>query len=323
MDSATAFWTVGAGRGELRREALGPPADGEVLIHTLFSGVSRGSEALVFQGRVPPSEYPRMRAPFQQGEFPAPVKYGYASVGRVLAGPAALLDAIVFCLHPHQDRYCVPLTAVQPLTEGVPPARAILAANMETALNAVWDADVQPGARVAVIGAGSVGCLVASLVSRIAGCEVQLIDRNPLRAAVAARLGVPFATPESARDGVDHVLHASGHAEGLRLALRLAGDEACITELSWYGDRSVSLPLGEAFHSRRLTIRASQVGVVARSQRAHFTRGQRLALALTLLRDPALDALIDSECRFSELPAVMPGLLSESGTVIMHRVRYE
>jgi NADPH:quinone reductase-like Zn-dependent oxidoreductase len=323
MDSANAFWTVGPGRGELRREDLPPPAVDEVLVQTLFTGVSRGSEALVFQGRVPVSEYQRMRAPFQQGEFPAPVKYGYASVGRVVAGPTALRDATVFCLHPHQDRYCVPHSAVLPLPEGLPASRAILAANMETALNAVWDAEVQPGSRVAIIGGGSVGCLIASLVSRIAGCEVQLIDRNPLRASIAERLGVPFATPDAARDGADHVLHASGQAEGLRLALQLASDEACITELSWYGDRSVSLPLGEAFHSRRLSIRASQVGVVARSQRAHCTPRQRLALALSLLREPALDALIDSECHFTELPAVMPRLLADSGTAIMHRVRYD
>jgi NADPH:quinone reductase-like Zn-dependent oxidoreductase len=323
MDHAVSFWVVATGRGELRREALASPATDEVLVQTLYSGVSRGTEALVFAGCVPASEHQRMRAPFQAGDFPAPVKYGYSSVGRVVGGVPALRDALVFCLYPHQDRYCVPAAAVQRLPEGLPPARAVLAANLETALNAVWDAGVRPGDHVAVVGGGSVGLLSAWLVSRIPGCDLQLIDRNPARAAVAATLGLPFATPESARGEADHVLHASGSEAGLRLALQLAGEEASITELSWYGEREVTLPLGAAFHSRRLSIRASQVGVVARAQRARYTPARRLALALSLLRDPALDVLIDSECRFEELPTVMPRLLAESGTAIMHRIRYD
>jgi len=323
MDHAVSYWIVATGRGELRRDALVPPAADEVLVQALYSGVSRGTESLVFAGRVPASEHRRMRAPFQAGEFPAPVKYGYSSVGRVIGGVPSLRDALVFCLYPHQDRYCVPAGAVQRLPDDVPPARAVLAANLETALNAVWDAGVRPGDRVTVIGAGSVGLLSAWLVSRIAGCELQLIDRNPARAAVAAALGLPFAMPDSARGEADHVLHASGSEAGLRLALQLAGEEACITELSWYGDRELTLPLGAAFHSRRLTLRASQVGVVARAQRARYTPARRLALALSLLRDPALDVLIDSECGFADLPTVMPRLLADSGTAIMHRVRYD
>jgi NADPH:quinone reductase-like Zn-dependent oxidoreductase len=323
MDHAVSFWTVATGRGELRREALAPPAADEVVVQTLYSGVSRGTESLVFSGRVPASEHRRMRAPFQAGDFPMPVKYGYSSVGRVVDGVPALRGAEVFCLYPHQDRYCVPAAAVHRLPEGLPPARAVLAANLETALNAVWDAGVQPGDRVAVIGAGSVGLLCAWLVSRIEGCDLQLIDHNPARAAVATTLDLSFAAPESARGDVDQVVHASGSEAGLRLALRLAGVEACITELSWYGDREVTLPLGEAFHSRRLSLRASQVGVVARAQRDRYTPAQRLALALSLLREPALDVLIDSECRFEELPTVMPHLLAESSAAIMHRVRYD
>jgi hypothetical protein len=323
LNHATSYWTVATGHGELRRQALAPPTADEVMVQTLFSGVSRGTESLVHAGRVPASEYRRMRAPFQSGDFPAPVKYGYSSVGRVVDGAPALRRALVFCLYPHQDRYCVPAAAVHRLPADLPPSRAVLAANLETAINAVWDAGVEPGDQVAVIGAGSVGLLSAWLVSRIGGCDLQLIDCNPARAAVAEILRLPFTTPEAARGEANRVLHASGSEAGLRLALRLAADEACITELSWYGDREVTLPLGAAFHSRRLSIRASQVGVVARSQRASYTPSQRLALALSLLRDPALDVLIDSECRFEELPTVMPRLLADTGTAIMHRVRYD
>ncbi len=323
IDHATAFWIAEPGRGELRRETLRAPAAGEVIVQTLFSGVSRGTESLVFNGAVPVSEHQRMRAPFQAGELPAPVKYGYTSVGRVVGGVAGLIGARVFCLHPHQTHYVVPATAVHRLPDDVPAERAVLTANLETAINAVWDAEIRPGDEVRVVGGGSVGLLAAWLAGRIPGCNVQLIDSNPARAVVAAQLGVGFALPDAARGNADVVIHASGSEAGLNLAISLAGFEACITELSWYGDRPVSLALGGAFHSQRLTLRASQVGAIATLQRARWTYARRLALALSLLREPALDALIDSEGRFQDLPADMARLAQASGTVILHRIRYD
>jgi NADPH:quinone reductase-like Zn-dependent oxidoreductase len=320
---ALAFWVAGPGSGELRAETLPAVAPGELRIRALYSGVSRGTESLVFGGHVPPGEYERMRAPFQAGRFPAPVKYGYASVGRVEEGPPAQLGRTVFCLYPHQQRYVLPASAAYLVPAEVPAARAILAANLETALNGVWDSGAGAGDRVSVVGAGSVGCLVAWLIARIPGCDVELVDLNPRRREVAARLGVRFAHPDSARDGADVVLHASGSSEGLALALRVAGFEATVVELSWYGDRTVTVPLGQAFHSQRLTLKSSQVGTVADSRRARWTHARRMALALSLLAAPELDALINSECRFEELPQVMSRLSSAPADVIMHRVRYE
>ncbi|HEY7929740.1 MAG TPA: zinc-binding alcohol dehydrogenase [Steroidobacteraceae bacterium] len=319
---ARAFWIAAPGRGELRSEPLPAPGPGEASVRTLYSGVSRGTEALVFQGRVPRSELQRMRAPFQAGEFPGPVKYGYASVGEVTAGPAELIGRRVFCLYPHQERYIVPSEALSPLPVTVPPARAILAANLETAINGVWDAGVAPGDRVSVIGAGSVGCLAAWLTGHIRGCDVELIDINPARAAIAQALGVAFAVPAQARLDADVVLHTSGTQEGLQLALAIAGFEATVLELSWYGDRAVSLALGEAFHARRLNLKSSQVGSVASAQRSRWSSRRRLALALSLLSDPALDALINSEGTFDELPATLAALAVSPGNTIMHRVRY-
>jgi threonine dehydrogenase-like Zn-dependent dehydrogenase len=277
----------------------------------------------VFNGGVPLSERARMRAPFQEGDFPAPVKYGYCMVGRVLHGPAGLEGRNVFCLHPHQDRFVVPQSAVHLLPPGVPAGRAVLAANLETALNGLWDAGVLPGDRVAVVGGGSVGCLAAWVAGRIPGCEVELVDSNPRRAAVAAALGVSFALPDAAHGEADVVLHASGTEAGLGLALRLAGFEATVIELSWYGDRPVSLSLGEAFHSRRLVLKSSQVGAVAAPRRSRRTLHSRLQLALSLLTDPAPDGLINSEAAFAELPRTMQELSRAPGDVIMHRVRYD
>ena len=318
-----AFWITGPCTGEIRSEALGRCTPDDVRVRALYSGISRGTEGLVFRGEVPPGEYARMRAPFQAGEFPAPVKYGYASVGEVEEGPEALCGRRVFCLHPHQTHYVVPAAAAHPLPEAVPAARAILAANLETAINGLWDADVRLGDRVAVVGAGALGCLVARLAGRVPGCEVELVDPNPRRATVARALGVGFAAPGSARAEADLVIHASGTAEGARLALELAGFEATVVELSWFGTRSVALPLGERFHAQRLTLKSSQVGTVAPAQRARWTHARRLGLALRLLDDATLDVLVTGEDRFEDLPQAMARLANDPGDTICHRIVYD
>jgi len=317
--ASRAFWVQSAGEGEIRPAPLAPPGDGEVLVRTLCSGVSRGTETLVFRGGVPESQYDIMRAPFQEGAFPGPVKYGYLNVGVVEEGPPALVGRTVFCLYPHQTRYVVPAEAVTPVPDGVPYGRAILAGTVETAVNALWDARPLVGDRISVVGAGMVGCCAARRLSGIPGVRVQLIDVDPARRRIAEALGVGFATPGSAEGDRDLVLHASATEEGRARSLELLAPEGTVVELSWYGDRRVALPLGEFFHSRRLTVRASQVGTVARSRR---TFAERMALALDLLRDPAYDALITGECRFEALPEVLPRLTSGELSALCLRVSY-
>ncbi len=317
-----AFWITAASRSELRTAVLPALREGEALVRALYSGVSRGTETLVYRHEVPASELRRMRAPHQQGTLPEPVKYGYASVGRVLEGPAALREREVFCLYPHQSEYVVDANALCLLPSDVPAARAVLAANMETAVNALWDAAPLVGQRVAVVGAGVVGCLVAYLLGKFPGAEVTLVDLHGDRAALAAKLGVAFALPADAPPERDLVVHASGSAAGLGTAFSLLRDEGTVLELSWYGVQSVALPLGEAFHARRLQLRSSQVGQVAPAMAARFTRQQRLALALSLLCDPVLDALISSEGSLEELPAVMAELSRPDCRSLCHRVRY-
>lgn len=320
---ATAFWVSTPGKGELRQTPLhSSNIEAPVEVRTCYSGISRGSEALVFHGRVPPFEYRRMRAPFQEGDFPAPVKYGYSSVGEVIAGPAALRGKTVFCLYPHQDRYIVPASAVHVLPEGTPAERAILAANMETAINGVWDACPLPGERITVIGAGVVGALTAYLCQRIIGTDVQLVDTDPERQALADALAIPFALPAKAHADQDLVIHASGHGEGLNMALALAGMEGRIIEMSWYGEGSVPVSLGGAFHSQRLTLRASQVGRLPTHQQPRWDFERRLTLALRLLADPALDALVSGETAFAALPDVAADIFAADSGVLCHRIRY-
>jgi NADPH:quinone reductase-like Zn-dependent oxidoreductase len=320
---ALAFWVTQPGAGEIRRSTLPGRRSDEVTVRTLRSGVSRGTESLVFAGRVPLSQHDAMRAPFQDGDFPGPVKYGYLNVGVVEDGPSGLLGRTVFCLHPHQTAYVVPATAVTVVPDDVPVARAVLAGVVETAVNALWDAGPLVGDRVAVVGAGAVGCSVARLLARIPGVTVTRVDVDPARAAVAIALGADFALPDRAEGGRDLVFHTSATSAGLQASLELLAAEGTVIELSWYGDAATSVSLGGAFHSGRLSVRASQVGTVSPARRGRRTTGDRLALALELLRDPAFDCLLTGESPFETLPDVMPRLVSRTLPALCHAVTYD
>ena len=318
-----AFWLRSPGCGEIRSVVLPERARDEVKIRTVRSGISRGTETLVFRGGVPPDQYALMRAPFQDGEFPGPVKYGYLNVGVVEEGPADLCGRTVFCLYPHQTAYVVPAGAVSVVPEDVPPARAVLAGTVETAVNALWDAAPMLGDRVAVVGAGMVGCCAARLLSRFPAVHVTLVDVDPGRAEVAAALGVEFALPAQAPGGRDLVVHASATSAGLQRSLDLLAPEGTVIDLSWYGDGEVRLSLGGAFHSRRLRIHASQVGTLSPARGGGRTMADRLALALELLRDPAFDALVTGQSGFRELPEVMSGLAAGRLAALCHTVTYD
>jgi threonine dehydrogenase-like Zn-dependent dehydrogenase len=347
-----ALWYVAPGRAELREEPVSAPKPGELQVRALYSAISRGTERLVHAGRVPASEYARMRAPMMGGAFPFPVKYGYATVGRVEAGPAELRGRTVFSLYPHQSMFNVPADAVTVVPDNVPPARAVMAANMETALNAVWDGAPGPADRIAVVGGGLLGLLVAYLCARLPGADVTVVDIVPSRAELARALGAGFAAPgaaradepgsgrvsgartmelprwplaslaSAARADCDLVFHASASPAGLATALRLAGEEASVVELSWYGSGDVAAPLGEAFHSRRLRLISSQVGKVAPSHRPRWSHGRRLAAALALLADPVFDVLLAPAIAFADLPASLPAVFRTDSNVICQLIRY-
>jgi threonine dehydrogenase-like Zn-dependent dehydrogenase len=314
-DQAEALWYVAPQKAEIRPEPLAAPRQGEVLVRALYGAVSRGTERLIFSGRVPEAEHRRMRGPHMDGQFPFPVKYGYANVGQVEDGPAELLGRTVFALFPHQTHFILPADAVVAVPKEVPPRRAVLAANMETALNATWDGGAGPADRIAVVGAGVVGALAAYLCGRLPGAEVTLVDVQPGRADLAHALDLAFATPDEAPEDCDLVIHASGSPAGLATALRLAGNEANVVELSWYGSGEIAVSLGGAFHSRRLKLVSSQVGQVAPSRRPRWTHRRRLEAALKLLADERLDALLAPAVAFRDLPAALPRILDDSSVL--------
>lgn len=320
--ASRALWYVGAGRAEIRDERLAPLASGAVRVRALHGAISRGTESLVAHGRVPASEFERMRGPFMAGNFPFPVKYGYATVGVVEQGPTDLVGRTVFTLHPHQTLFDVPTSAAVVVPTGVPATRAVLAANMETALNAVWDGGTDSMGKVSVVGAGVVGALTGFLLRQLRSADVTLIDIDPTRAAIASRFGLAFLPPDRAPDDCDLVVHASATAAGLATALASAGDEATVIELSWYGSADVPVPLGGAFHSRRLKLIASQVGKVAPSHRREWTHRRRLEKALELLADDRLDVLFEPPIPFEDLPVRLPYVLGPASGILCQAINY-
>lgn len=320
---ARALWYVSPEQAEIRNERIPELQPDQIRVHTLFSAISRGTESLVWAGRVPAAEYQRMRAPFMGGEFPFPVKYGYSSVGQVQQGPAELLGKFVFSLSPHQTVLTLDASAATVLPAGLPPARAVLAANMETALNAVWDAAPGPADRIAIVGGGVVGQLVAYLCGHLPAADVTLIDINPARAAVANTLGVKFAATEYAPKECDLVIHCSGSPTGLTTALSLAGAEATVLEMSWYGDQPVAVPLGSAFHSRQLRLQSSQVGHISATRRPRWNYARRLAAALELLNDPRLDVLLAPSVSFNDLPAQLTSILGPGNSILCQLIQYD
>jgi NADPH:quinone reductase-like Zn-dependent oxidoreductase len=311
-----ALWVTAPGTAELRPMQIAPADADTLLVRAINSGISRGTESLVFHGKVPEGEWARMRCPFQEGEFPFPVKYGYAMVGRVEDGPSAHVGERVFCLYPHQSRFTIPASATIPVPDTVSDRRAVLAAQMETAMNGTWDAAPRIGDRIAVVGGGVAGCLLAFLCARLPGTQVTLIDINPDRRSVAESLGAGFATPDDPLPSdCDLVFHASATSEGLTLALSLAGFEATVVEMSWYGAKPVAVDFGGKFHSQRLAILSSQVGSVSPARRARWDHRRRLAKALSLCADPRLDVLVAEETPFADIPARLPEILGAPGAL--------
>jgi threonine dehydrogenase-like Zn-dependent dehydrogenase len=319
---AQALWYARKGAVEIRVAPLQRPKAGEALVRALFSGISRGTERLVLDGAIGKSEWERMRGPNQEGAFPFPVKYGYCATGVVEEGPAELVGRTVFCLHPHQDHFVVPASALVAVPSDVPARRATLMANMETALNALWDGGAGPGDRIVVVGAGVVGLLVTALAARLPGAEVTTVDVDEARRPLVEALGGRFAAPGGAPGEADLVFHASATSPGLATAINCAGFEATIVEMSWYGDKPVQVDLGGAFHSRRLRIVSSQVGSVAPSRRPRWDYRRRMQAAARLLADPALDALVAEEIAFDDAPRELPRILGPGASGLAPVIRY-
>lgn len=306
-----AVWTTGPRSLELRAEHLSPPGPHEVLVRTLVSGISQGSEMLVYRGEAP-RDLP-LDLPTLAGSFAFPIKYGYALVGRVeAAGSAATGFALgdhVFVHHPHQEAFTVVETMPIRLPRGLDPVLGVFTANLETAVNALLDSTIHLGESVVVFGLGVVGMLIAQLLKRSGAGLVVAVDPLPARRALATVAGIDTVLSNdidiSAQvhdltqgRGADLAIEASGHGAALQAAIDCVADEGTVLAVSWYGMKPVTLALGGHFHRGRVQVQSSQVGRVNPELAPRWDRARRTALVQHLLPSLHLAELITHRIPF-------------------------
>ena len=299
------------------------PGPGQVLVRALASGVSQGTELLLYRGQGPTPFDPSLDAP---GAPMYPRRYGYAWVGEVVDGPSDRLPrgTRVFALAPHGDLHAINVGDARPIDASIPPRRAVLAASLETAVTCVWDSGVQLGDAVVVLGGGVVGLLVARLAAA-AGGRVRVVEPSPRRRAVAQALGVEAVSPEEddPRADADVVVEATGNPAVLDRAIAHAAHEAVVVVASFYGARVAPVALGADFHRRRLRLLSSQVSSLPASRAARWTTARRFDLVRSLLRDRSLDALVEGAHSFDDARAVFERLDGAPGDAIQTVFEYE
>ncbi len=305
--TARALWHNSPFDSTLRREVLADSKDGELLLRSMFSLVSQGTERLVACGAVPESLYGSMRVPYMGGNFSFPVKYGYALVGEVLNQGHPWQGRAVFVMHPHQDYCVVAQRDCFCLPANVSPRSAVLAANLETAVTALWDARPLLGERVLVVGFGLLGALTALLLKRFPGLDLWISEPNSYRKDLAKKMG--FHLWEGQHVGeFDLCVHSSATEDGLQMALDVLGREGRVLELSWYGNKRSALSLGEAFHHKRLRIISSQVAHLPSDMQARWGYARRKELVFKLLHSSDWRLLPDAELGLEDLPSFFKAL---------------
>ena len=320
---AHGLWFLGANQFSIREETLRSPSTPYCVVKSICSGISQGTEQLVYSEAVPESIQHQMRCPYMGGDFPFPIKYGYSLVGEVVEGPENIVGRNVHMLHPHQDYGCVHPRDIYLLDDGILPEKAILASNMETAVNAVWDSQVTLGDRVLVVGFGNVGSLVARILSLSMGVEMFVTDTSALKRSMAQKMGFNVCEISQLKEEFDISFNVSASADGLQTAIDAVGYEGKIIELSWYGNRAVSLQLGGDFHIQRKTIISSQVSHIPSHRLARWDTIRRKKLVFSLLKQPEFEEHVTHNLRFSELPRILSESRSLFQDNLMIAVHYD
>ncbi len=327
---ARAVHFVAPRRVELRAVDLASPTGRRVLVATEYSGISSGTELLAYRGEMDPELPLDETLGALAGTFAYPFRYGYSAVGRVLRPAGALREGqLVFAFHPHQDRFVVDACQAVPV-DGVDPRTATLYPLVETALQVCLDAAPRLGETVVVVGLGAVGILVAALLGR-AGAGVLGSEPLAARRATATAFGVRAVAPDQlgeavAREtggrGADLLVEASGNPEALAWSLALLAHEGVALVCSWYGTKPAVLPLGAAFHRRRLAIRSTQVSTLPAALTARWDRRRRAELAWRLVGELPLPVLATHEFPFEQAADAYACLDSAAGNPIHVALRY-
>ncbi len=312
------LWLTAPKMVEFRTETIPPPGSGEIRVQTIASALSQGTEMLVYRGEVPvdlPLDLPAL-----SGSFAFPIKYGYATVGRVLdlgddVTGFARGDA-VFVHHPHQSTFVVPTNpadgpAPVRLPDDLDPLLGLFVANLETAVNVLLDSGIRLGETALVFGQGTVGLLIAQLLRHAGAGQVIVVDPLERRRTLAFKLGVDVALEPGSEmlervmeltegRGADVAIEVSGSGAALQSAIESVAVEGTVVVVSWYGTKTVSLALGEHFHRGRVRIRSSQVGRISPELSARWDHARRLRLSVELLPRLELSELISHRFRFDE-----------------------
>ncbi|MEM9671559.1 MAG: zinc-binding alcohol dehydrogenase [Bacteroidota bacterium] len=320
MTDTTALWHLSERESSIRSQSLPPLKTDECLIESLFSLVSSGTETLVANGQVPAELQDSMQVPYMEGSFGFPLKYGYSLVGKVIEGSENLVDRYVHLLHPHQQHCVVKETDVTVIPEGIPPQRAVLASNLETALNAVWDSHLSAGDRVLVVGMGLIGSLVALLASQFPATQIRVAETDPTRQSLAREQGFSLYDPSDTP--FDVAFHSSGSSTGLQTAIDAVGYEGQVIELSWYGTRSAEVKLGGSFHQQRKQIISSQVSQLPAHRQARWDYRRRKQTVLDLLQDDGWDDFLTATVDFTDVPALFDQLRLGDRSQLSWTLRY-
>jgi threonine dehydrogenase-like Zn-dependent dehydrogenase len=312
-----ALWHRSASESEIITGDIRKEEGKELLVESFFSLVSIGTERTVALGMVPPEIREQMKVPYMEGSFSFPCKYGYSLVGKIIRGPAGLKNRFVHLMHPHQDMAWVHPSSVFPLPDGIPPRRAVLAGNMETAVNALWDSEISVGDSVLIAGFGIVGALIALLASCIPGVAIVVLETNEKRRSLAAKLG--FDLFENFRTGntpFDAALNTTGDENALQICIDNTGFESQVTEVSFYGTKAVSVRMGGNFHISRKRIAVSQVSNLPLKKLARWDHLRRKQLVYNLLKDNRFDCLVENAVPFHDAPVLFKLIRSNA----MHEI---
>jgi threonine dehydrogenase-like Zn-dependent dehydrogenase len=313
-----ALWHLTKSKSILKEVELNISYD--TIIQSSYSLISAGTEKLVATGLVPEKLHETMKVPYMEGALGLPVKYGYSVTGRIVSSGIFEKDALVHIMHPHQDLICADAKNCTLIPAFIPLKRATLVANMETVVNAIWDANLTHNNSILIAGYGTVGALLARVCKTRFNAHVDFIERNEDRINALKMHGYQLASIE--KYNYDIAFNCSASNEALQYCIDHVDEEGSIIELSWYGDIKVTLSLGETFHSMRKKIISSQVSNIPKSKRAEWNYEKRKQLAFEYLKDPFFDYLITDEIPFEETPHFFERLRNDNLNGIGYCIKY-
>jgi threonine dehydrogenase-like Zn-dependent dehydrogenase len=318
-----ALWHISPDASAILEHDLPAGNDHMLLVKSLYSLVSMGTERIVASALMPSAVWNQMAVPYMEGTFSLPCKYGYSLTGKVLKGPAEYKGKTVHLMHPHQDRLWVNATSVFIVPDDIPATRAVLASQVETAVTAIWDSRISLGDSVLIAGFGLVGAMIALLTSPIPGVKIAVLEKNEFRKELARELCFDVIDKQDENGKIfDVAIHTAGDEKALQFCIDHIGHESQVTEVSFYGKKSITLMLGETFHTQRKRIVVSQVAHIPSHKLNRWDLHRRKKLVFDMLKDKRFDMLVENRIPFEQAPLLFNqiryGLINDISVVFQY-----